>query len=99
VRLPATVQPPPPAASSIPKINTLRGRFTVQVGAFKDAASANALVGELGRRFSDVFVLPPSDGESIYRVRVSRGADLASARRLENELRGEGFDTFITTLN
>lgn len=68
------------------------GDFTVQAGAFSDRTRADAFGEEL-RKFDDhVTVIPfPSEGKTIYRVRIGRFPSLEKARSLESRLIESGY--------
>jgi hypothetical protein len=72
-----------------------RPLYTIQVGAFEKAATAEALVARLKTRYDAVFIDPLAGQRPVYRVRVGRLANLRAAGELERQLRTEGFQPFI----
>ena len=72
-----------------------RPLYTIQVGAFEKAATAEALVTRLKMRYDVVFIDPLAGERPVYRVRVGRLANLRAAGELERQLRTEGFQPFI----
>jgi len=71
--------------------------YTVQVGAFVEETSAQALERRLSARYPDVLVSSVRvDGSTYYRVRVGRVGTIADAERLARRLDGEGFTPFVT---
>lgn len=69
---------------------TMAGRFSVQVGAFKEEANAMDLQAQLLKKYSDVFIEQhrAPDG-TYYRVRVGRLADFQEAVGLARQLSHE----------
>lgn len=73
------------------------GRFTVQVGSFKEKSNANTLVRNLKKRYDrvriEVFEL---NGLNFYRVQVEEKNTIGQALALQKRLEKEGFrDCFI----
>jgi cell division septation protein DedD len=64
------------------------GNFTIQVGAFKDKASADAIVGRLKSKGFAAYVVSP-EGEGLFNVRVGNFATRADAERVQGKLRDE----------
>ena len=96
----------PPPVSSTPPLPQPEAEpvkdlpvYGVQVGAFQNEATANALRDGLAARYSDVSIQMVMTDHAIFRVRVGRVADVASAEQLASQLRSEHFDTFIVRLN
>ena len=86
-RTPARATPRPPAAPA--------GEFTIQVGAFKDKASAETVVARLKSRGFAAYVVTP-EGEGLYNVRVGHFPARADAERIQAKLRDEEkFQPFI----
>jgi cell division septation protein DedD len=73
-----------------------KGQFTIQVGAFKDRASADAVMGRLkGKGFAAYVVAPPAP-DGLFNVRVGSYAARPDAERVQNRLRDqEKFRPFI----
>jgi cell division protein FtsN len=81
---PPATSPPRPAAG---------GAFALQVGAFKDRATAESMVGRLkGKGFSAYLVTPQ---EGLFNVRVGTFATRAEAEKAQEQLRGQKFDPFV----
>ena len=78
-----------------PSQKDTRPLYTIQVGAFEKAATAEALVARLKMRYDAVFIDPLAGERPVYRVRVGRLANLRAAGELERQLRTEGFQPFI----
>ncbi len=71
--------------------------YTVQIGAFVEAASAHALQQRLSGRYADVVLSSIRLNETIYyRVRVGRVATIADAEGLARRLEREGLTSFVT---
>ena len=91
----ATAPPPkpalPPAAKPIKGPGapiTGSGNFTIQVGAFKDKASADSIVARLKNKGFAAYVVSP-EGEGLFNVRVGNFAARAEAERVQGKLRDE----------
>ncbi len=89
----AASQPINTVAAPSPKDTRLL--YTIQVGAFEKAATAEALVARLKMRYDAVFIDSLAGERPVYRVRVGRLANLRAAGELERQLRTEGFQPFI----
>jgi rare lipoprotein A len=77
------------------------GEFTVQVGAFKSRDNAFRLCQRLRTYYDNVDVQFYNERYSgpLYRVRVSKSKTLTEAKRIEEELKGKGFnEAFIIGL-
>jgi len=71
------------------------GNFTIQVGAFKDKAAADSVVGRLKNKGFAAYVVSP-EGEGLFNVRVGNFAARADAERIQGRLRDEEkFKPFI----
>jgi cell division septation protein DedD len=64
------------------------GNFTIQVGAFKDKASADTIAGRLKAKGFAAYVLSP-EGEGLFNVRVGNFPARADAERISGRLRDE----------
>jgi cell division septation protein DedD len=64
------------------------GNFTIQVGAFKDKASADSIVARLKNKGFAAYVVSP-EGEGLFNVRVGNFAARADAERVQGKLRDE----------
>jgi Bacterial type II and III secretion system protein/SPOR domain len=84
---------------AVPTPKDTRPLYSIQVGAFEQAAAAEALVTRLKMRYDVVFVEPLAGERPVYRVRVGRLANLKAAGELERQLRTEGFRPFIVPPN
>ena len=111
-KAPAAIAPAskPPAAgrpSPVPRPTTVptaasaaasAGTFTIQVGAFKDGASAEAVVGQLKQKGFAAYVVPPAAADGLFNVRVGTYGARAEAERVQVRLRDEEkFKPFIVT--
>jgi cell division protein FtsN len=63
------------------------GKFTIQVGAFKDRSGADAVLGQLKAKGYAAYVEPGSAG--LYNVRVGTYGDRADAERTLGKLRDD----------
>ncbi len=88
---PAT--PPRTAAAEAP---AARGQFTIQVGAFKDRASADAIMGRLKGKGFAAYVVAPANPDGLFNVRVGSFGARPDAERVQTRLRDqEKFKPFI----
>jgi len=73
------------------------GRFTVQVGAFKEKSNAEALVRKLKKRYGRVMLeVFDLKGTNYYRVQVEEKKTIGQALALQERLEKQGFnDCFI----
>ena len=73
------------------------GRFTVQVGAFRERENAEKLRARLKKRYSRVWIETFKTGnDTFYRVRVSEKNTIGQALDLQDKLEKEGFkDCFV----
>jgi cell division protein FtsN len=71
------------------------GNFTIQVGAFKDKASADSVVARLKNKGFAAYVVSP-EGEGLFNVRVGNFTARPEAERISTRLRDEEkFKPFI----
>jgi cell division septation protein DedD len=71
------------------------GNFTIQVGAFKDKASADSVVARLKNKGFAAYVVSP-EGEGLFNVRVGNFSARPEAERISARLRDEEkFKPFI----
>ena len=71
------------------------GNFTIQVGAFKDKASADSVVARLKNKGFAAYVVAP-EGEGLFNVRVGNFAARPEAEHISARLRDEEkFKPFI----
>jgi DedD protein len=72
------------------------GAFAIQVGAFKDRATADTVVARLKGKGFAAFVMPPDGSDGLFLVRVGSFAARADAERTEAKLRDqEKFKPYI----
>ena len=89
---PAPVEADPPASYDIATVSTVPSRYTVQVGAFSEAARAVELHRQISRIYPEVFV--HSDG--IWnRVQVGLFKDRTQAESLRRELAVMGLTSVV----
>jgi cell division protein FtsN len=90
---PATTKPAPAATKAPAALAT----FTIQVGAFKDRASAESVVERLKKKgFSAYVVAPEGPDGGLFNVRVGSYPARADAERIQAKLRDEEkFKPFI----
>jgi len=94
------VAPPsaPVPTRSAPAVPKREARFyTVQVGAFGTTTNAEALADELKKKFQGVFIDEAVDVRTPFRVRVGRVSTLTAAKRIQSQLKAQGFDSYIVT--
>jgi DedD protein len=100
-RPPAATRPAPtarPTAAPAAASASSAGSFTIQVGAFKDGASAESVVGRLKQRGFEAYVLAPAAADGLFNVRVGTYRARADAERVQARLRDEEkFKPFIVT--
>jgi DedD protein len=100
VKTPAKAAPPQPAAAAKAESVAPRAEpsFTIQVGAFKDRATADGVVTRLkGKGFAAYILSPDGSDPGLFVVRVGHYAARADAERAEARLRDqEKFKPFIT---
>jgi hypothetical protein len=75
------------------------GRYTIQVGAFKDPANADRRLADVKGRFDEAFIDKTAAKSPFYRVRVGQFADRRAAQPLLAELSAHGFGAFLTALD
>jgi cell division septation protein DedD len=89
-RVASTATAPPPAAAARP---TAGGGFALQVGAFKDRATAESMVTRLkGNGFSAYLVTPQA---GLFNVRVGTFGTRAEAETAQTQLRAQKYDPFV----
>ena len=90
-------KPSPKAASPSPASKSSMPSFTIQVGAFKDKATADSVVTRLkSKGFAAYLIAPESDGSALFNVRVGSYPARADAERVQTKLRDqEKFKPFI----
>ena len=73
-----------------------KGQFTIQVGAFKDRASADSVMGRLKGKGFAAYVVPPGMPDGLFNVRVGTYGARPDAERVSTRLRDqEKFKPFI----
>jgi DedD protein len=97
---PATVaarpSPTPRPAASARTAPAAAGTFSIQVGAFKDKASADSVVSRLKSRGFEAYALGAATPDGLYNVRVGSFAERPDAERVQARLRDqEKFKPFI----
>lgn len=77
-----------------------RGIFAVQVGAFRERATAQRLQERLQARYGNVFIENSrSDDGLLYRVRVGPKSSVLEARQLASQLGSERLPTFVVRMD
>lgn len=85
----------PPAADE-PAPTPRKGAFSLQVGAFRDKATAGGVVSRLKRKGFPAFVAQGDRADGLFNVRVGSYADRAEAERVQKRLRDvERFQPFV----
>ena len=100
---PKQTTPPaaPPASAARPgpapkAVAPTAGTFTIQVGAFKDKASADSVVSRLKGKGFAAYVVSPGAAEGLFNVRVGAFANRVDAEHVQGRLRDEEkFKPFI----
>jgi cell division septation protein DedD len=88
----ASTTAPPAAPAPRPAAG---GAFSLQVGAFKDRATAESMVVRLkGKGFAAYLVTPQA---GLFNVRVGSFATRAEADTAQEQLRAQKFDPFVVT--
>jgi DedD protein len=94
---PAVTRPAAPAAGPLPRAlaSSAKG-FAIQVGAFKDRASADSVVRSLKARGLPAYaVAPAGGGGGLFTVRVGVYRDRADAEAVQERLRDDKFKPYI----
>jgi cell division septation protein DedD len=92
----------PTVALPLKKNDIKAAQYTVQVAAFRTEARAGDYAMQLNRKYPDVFVdmlETAAKGYLPYRVRVGHFPNINAAKELENQLRREGLEPFVSPLN
>jgi cell division septation protein DedD len=99
--VPRIASPKPTPATAVKPVKgpggpiVASGNFTIQVGAFKDKASADSVVARLKNKGFAAYVVAP-EGEGLFNVRVGNFAARPEAERISARLRDEEkFKPFI----
>ena len=95
---PVTPKPSPRPASPVREAaaEPAKGQFTIQVGAFKDRASADAIMGRLKGKGFAAYVVAPATPDGLFNVRVGSYGARPDAERVQTRLRDqEKFKPFI----
>ena len=72
------------------------GKFTFQVGAFRNRGNAERLKLKLGRAYKNAHISTFDAGDGLYyRVRVGDFASLEEARKGEEILLRDGYPAFV----
>ena len=96
-RVASAATPAPPAAGVRTPAPAAGGGFALQVGAFKDRATAESMVARLkGSGFSAYLVTPQA---GLFNVRVGTFATRAEAEGAQAKLRAQKFDPFVVRSN
>jgi len=97
VTTPEVAAPPPTVASTPTTGKVAEGAFTIQVGAFKDRATADSMVTKLkAKGFAAYVMTPPGGNAQLFNVRVGSFAARPDAERIQIKLRDdEKFKPFI----
>lgn len=100
-RPPVAAKPSPKPAAPVRAADTAptvaaKGQFTIQVGAFKDRASADTVMGRLKGKGFAAYVMPPATPDGLFNVRVGSYGARPDAERVSTRLRDqEKFKPFI----
>ena len=93
----ATSAPKPaPTTPAAKAVAPTAGTFTIQVGAFKDKASADSVVSRLKGKGFAAYVVSPGAAEGLFNVRVGSFSARDDAEHVQGRLRDEEkFKPFI----
>ncbi len=93
----ATPRPSTPATGPLPKaLAPSAAGFAIQVGAFKDRASADGVVRNLKARGLPAYTIAPAGrGGGLFTVRVGVYRDRADAEAVQGRLRDDKFQPYI----
>ena len=86
----AATPAPAPAVAARPPAG---GGFALQVGAFKDRATAESMVTRLKGKGFGAYLVTPQAG--LFNVRVGNFTSRAEAETAQEQLRGQKFDPFV----
>jgi DedD protein len=94
---PAATRPAAPASSPLPRaLASSAAGFAIQVGAFKDRASADTVVRSLKSRGLPAYVVAPAGkGGGLFTVRVGVYRDRADAEAVQERLRDDKFKPYV----
>jgi len=94
---PAATRPAAPATGPLPRaLASSAAGFSIQVGAFKDRASADSIVRSLKARGLPAYaVAPAGGGGGLFTVRVGVYRDRADAEAVQERLRDDKFKPFV----
>ena len=92
--------PAPPTATAKPvtapkALAPGAGTFTIQVGAFKDRATADSVVSSLKAKGFAAYVVSPGAAEGLFNVRVGSYMERVDAEQVQVRLRDANFKPFI----
>ena len=92
---PAATRPAAPSTGPLPRAlaSSAKG-FAIQVGAFKDRASADSIVRGLKARGLPAYAMAPTGG-GLFTVRVGVYRDRADAEAVQERLRDDKFKPYI----
>jgi len=84
-----------PANASASAQPPKKGKYALQIGAFRELRSAIALKGRLAATFSDVYVSTvESGGEPLYRIRIGSFSTPEETLPLKMQLQAAGHPSF-----
>ena len=92
---PAPAEPNRQTPTNAQTMKAPSGDFSVQIGAFANQKSAEDIATALKRQFPDTFVDALMGDRVLYRVRIGRFPNAASARQVVQRLKAAGFDAMI----
>ena len=94
---PAATRPAAPATGPLPRaLASSAAGFAIQVGAFKDRASADSIVRSLKTRGLPAYVVAPAGkGGGLFTVRVGVYRDRADAEAVQERLRDDKFKPYV----
>ena len=94
---PAATRPAAPATGPLPRaLASSAAGFAIQVGAFKDRASADSIVRSLKTRGLPAYVVAPAGkGGGLFTVRVGVYRDRVDAEAVQERLRDDKFKPYV----
>ena len=94
---PVATRPAAPATGPLPRaLASSAAGFAIQVGAFKDRASADSIVRSLKTRGLPAYVVTPAGkGGGLFTVRVGVYRDRVDAEAVQERLRDDKFKPYV----
>ncbi len=94
-KIPAVPEPLEKSSTAEPSTALVADAYTVQVGAFTAEVDARQILIRLEAKGYASLLMSPSDSDPYYRVSVGEFATDQEALGMEEELRRDGFHTYL----